>query len=208
MAPRTAGKIFYFLVACFVPLTASAVFCQEDSRITVEQVMVPKVTLADQKLIAFFISEFFLPETLVTKIDIIDATGNGFGEKDLAITHPSGEIYSIFPSDAAQKIMNKWKFTPNFQIVAENIDPEVYETLPTDRAANNIFSALLKGIERNYSGGPIKIRMERLGMNTVFEMWGYQNNLLSYKPAPIPCSSDVMYIYTTVKDSIYVEKVP
>lgn len=206
MAHHTASKLLFCLTTWSIAMTASAVYCQDGSKITVEQVMVPKVTLTDQKLISFFISEFFLPETLVTRIDIIDATANGFGEKDLAITHPSGEIYSIFPSEAAQNIMNKWKFTPNFQIVGENIDPEIYESLPTDRAANNIFSALLKGIERNYAGGPIKIRMERLGMNTVFEMWGYKDTLLSYKPAPIPCSSDVMYIYTTVKDSVYVEK--
>lgn len=206
MVQHRAGKPIRFLIFCALFFFAAIAYGQEDSKITVEQEMVPKVTLTDQKLISFFISEFFLPETLVTKIDIIDATGNGFGEKDLAITHPSGEIYSIFPSEAAQNIMNMWKFTPNFQIVGENLDPEIYESLPKDRAANNIFSALLKGIERNYAGGPIKIRMERLGGNTVFEMWGYQEGELSYKPAPIPCSSDVMYIYSTVKDTTYVEK--
>jgi len=206
MDHHIAGKFLRIFILLFLTFLVSAVYGQDDNKITVEQVMVPKVTLTDQKLISFFVSEFFLPETLVAKIDIIDATGNGFGEKDLAITHPSGEIYSIFPSEAAQNIMNKWKFTPNFQIVGENIDPEVYESLPTDRAANNIFSALLKGIERNYAGGPIKLRMERLGTNTVFEMWGYEDNRLNYTPSPIPCSSDVMYIYTTAKDTVHVEK--
>ncbi|MFQ5631071.1 MAG: hypothetical protein ACE5I1_20045 [bacterium] len=206
MEHHTADKLLRIFTLIVLSTLASAVYSQDGKKITVEQVMVPKVTLTDQKLISFFVSEFFLPETLVTKIDIIDATGNGFGEKDLAIAHPSGEIYSIFPSDGAQKIMNNWKFTPNFQIVGENIDPEVYESLPTDRAANNIFSALLKGIERNYTGGPIKIRMERLGMNTVFEMWGYEDRRLDYKPAPVTPTSDVMYIYTTVKDTVYVEK--
>ena len=206
MTQRRACKRVLFGAFIVFAFFASTVQGQDDSKITVEQEMVPKVTLTNQKLISFFISEFFLPETLVTKIDIIDATSNGFGEKDLAITHPSGEIYSIFPSEAAQRIMNNWKFTPNFQIVGENLNPEVYESLPKDRAANNIFSSLLKGVERNYSGGPIKIRMERLGGNTVFEMWGYEEGELSYTPSPVPCSSDVMYIYSTVKDTIFVEK--
>ena len=105
-----------FAIMFFV---ASSGVAQEKipERLTVEQVMVPKVTLADESLISFFVNEFFIPETLVTKIDIIDATGNGFGEKDLAITYPSREIYFIFPSDTAQAIMNDWKFTANFQIV-------------------------------------------------------------------------------------------
>lgn len=200
------GMQAFALVTLFLWLTALAGAQEKSEKVTVEQVMVPKVTITESKLIAFFVQEFFIPETLVTKIDVIDATGNGFGEKDLAITHPSGEIYSIFPSDKAQSIMNNWKFTPNFQIVGENLDPEVYEALPTDRAANNIFSALLKGIQRNYSGNPIKIRLERVGPSTVFEMWGYEENRLNYMPAPIPCENDFMYIYTTVKDTVYVEK--
>lgn len=200
------NSIFGPFVFVLILITSTGFAQSDTAKLTVEQVMVPKVTLTDQQLIAFFVKEFFLPETLVTKIDIIDATGNGFGEKDLAITHPSGEIYSIFPSESAQQIMNRWKFTPNFQIVGENLDPDVYASLPTDRAANNIFSALLQGIQRNYGDGPIKIRMERTGRNTVFEMWGYDAGKLHYTPAPVPCASDALYIYTTVKDTVYLEK--
>jgi len=178
----------------------------QESKITVEQDIVPKVSLKQDEMISFFIKEFFIPETLVTRIDIIDATGNGFGEKDLAITYPSGEIYFIFPSQSAQKIMNTWKFTPNFQIVGENLDPDIYAELPTDRAANNIFSTLIKGVERNYREDHLKIRFERTGTSTIFEMWGYDPKMLKYTPPPLGDGKDFMYIYTSVKDTILVEK--
>lgn len=196
-----------FLVMLTLLLATQLCYAQKNAeRVTVEQIVVPKVTLMDPELITFFVNEFFIPESLVTKIDIIDATSNGFGKNDLALTHPSGEIYFIYPSEKAQNIMNNWKFTPNFQIVGENLDPEVYESLPTDRAANNIFSALLKGLQRNYRGNNIKIRFERDGASTTFEMWGFREEDLQYTPAPVPGGRDLVYIYTTIKDTVYVEK--
>lgn len=195
------GIVFVFF--CLLPVAASG---QSDTDITIEQINVPKVSLDDPSLIQFFITEFFIPETLVTKLDIIDATGNGFGEKDIAITHPSEEIYFIFPSAKAQGLMNQWEFTPNFQIIGENIDPEVYQLLETDRAANSIFSGFLKTLNRNYKGVPIKVWFERGKDGTVFEMWGYDKKRLKYQPAKVPGGRDFVYIYTTVKDTLFLEK--
>ncbi len=195
--------LILFCLFAGLPATATA---QSETNITIEQINVPKVSLDDPALIRFFITEFFIPETLVTKLDIIDATGNGFGEKDIAITHPSEDIYFIFPSAKAQGLMNEWKFTPNFQIVGENVDPEVYQLLETDRAANSIFSGFLKTLNRNYKGIPIKLWFERGNYGTVFEMWGYEKSKLKYQPAKIPGGRDFVYIYTTVKDTLFLEK--
>ncbi|MCA9730731.1 hypothetical protein KC799_01285 [candidate division KSB1 bacterium] len=198
-------SILALTIIAIAALTAPCA-AQTDSDITIEQVNVPKVTLTEPSLINFFITEFFIPETLVTQLDIIDATGNGFGEKDIAIAHPSEEIYFIFPSAKAQGLMNEWKFTPNFQIVGENLDPEIYQLLETDRAANNIFSGFLKTLNRNYKGIPIKLWFERGKEGTVFEMWGYDNEQLRYQPEKISGGRDFVYIYTTVKDTLFLQK--
>ncbi|KAA3616496.1 MAG: hypothetical protein DWQ05_12260 [Calditrichaeota bacterium] len=201
--PRHIKRTIFVLIfsGLLTPLLA-----QSDTDITIEQINVPKVSLVDAPLIKFFITEFFIPETLVTQLDIIDATGNGFGEKDIAITHPSEDIYFIFPSAKAQGLMNEWKFTPNFQIVGENVDPDVYQLLESDRAANSIFSGFLKTLNRNYKGVPIKLWFERGHHGTVFEMWGYEKSKLKYEPAMIPGGRDFVYIYTTVKDTLFLEK--
>ncbi len=188
-------------------LWAGAVSAQNmPSKVSVERVHVPKVTLTDTSLIKFFVQEFFIDETQVDKIDIIDATGNGFGDKDLAITYPSREIYFVFPSDTAQTIMNNWRFTANFQIVGGTEKSEFYENAESRRAENGIFAALLRGLTRNYKGDPMKIRFEKKDGSIVFEMWGYDEEKLQYSPRELPGGRDAMFIYTTVSDTLYTGK--
>ncbi|HHL73396.1 MAG TPA: hypothetical protein ENJ29_12900 [Bacteroidetes bacterium] len=207
MTKRVSVFFRFCTVVVLSCVLAGSLQAQEKSRaVTVEQINVARVILDDPEMIRFFVTEFFIPETLVTSIEIIDVTGNGFGEKDIAVTQPSEEIYFIFPSVEAQEKMNQWQFTPNFQIVGENLDPEVYAALPTNRAANNIFSGLLRALNRNYQGSSMKLRFERNANSTLFEMWGYDNKELDYKPAPLTAGNDVIYIYTSIRDTIYVEK--
>jgi len=196
--------------------------------ITVDKMTVPVVTIADSELIDFFMFEFFIADTLVTRMDIIDATGNGFGEDDLVKTFPSEQIYFPVPSDSAQAIMNSWQFKANFQIVTDNRQPEDFESLPTEQAENGIFASILRGLNRNYDDQPMNIWFQRDSGGVTFEMWGFNKTLLSYTPAPPPMPDsvttydlihitrsdtlikadttmyDLVYIYKTVSDTLIV----
>ncbi len=190
--------------------------------------MIRIATINDPKLIEFFLSEFLITDTLVTRMEIIDATGNGFGVEDLVKCYPSERIYVPTPSDTAQKVMNAWKFAANYQIVTQNSPPEVFEGTKSDAAPNAILAGLLRGLQRNYKEAPIKLYFERDAKTATFEMWGYNPTRLSYSPAPPPMPDtvtaydvlsvtyqdtlvvadttiyDLLYISRTVSDTVFI----
>jgi len=167
-------------------------FCQTKKEISADKITVPIVSVEDRQLIDFFMFEFFIPETLVTRMDIIDATGNGFGEDDLVKTYPSEAIYFPVPSDSAQQIMNSWKFKANFQIVTQDRPPEEFENIATNRAENGILGSILRGVNRNYQGKNISIRFERDTNGVTFEMWNFDRQALKYVPPPPPVPDSVL----------------
>jgi len=167
-------------------------FCQSKGAISVDKITVPVVSVEDRQLIDFFMFEFFIPETLVTRMDIIDATSNGFGEDDLVKTYPSEAIYFPVPSDSAQQIMNSWKFKANFQIVTQDRPPEEFENIETDRAENGIFASILRGVNRNYQDKDISIWFERDAKGVTFEMWDFESQALQYTPPPPPVPDSVL----------------
>ncbi len=187
----------------------------------VSQTAVPIMTITDAKLIKLLMDEFFIPETLVTRMEIIDVGKNGFGPKDLVKTYPSDEIYFLeFVSQQAQQLMNDWKFQANFQIIAQNIDPNVINNYSENKPAYNIFISLLKSLGRNYQDFPMKIKLERDSSTVKFEMWDYNEHQLRFDPRPIPNPSDgliraansyidstyydCIFIYKTIVDTVYI----
>src|SRR4030042_5570288 len=92
--------------------------------------MMDRVTVTNPKTIKFLLDNCFIfPEGEVTRLDIYDVTGNGFGEKDIAETYPFRTIYFLeFVNEQAQQFM-KTNFDPpeNYEKVGENIDPNEYE---------------------------------------------------------------------------------
>lgn len=169
--------------------------------------MISIASITDQELIRFFIDAYLIPEEEVTEIRFIDATGNGFGEEDLIKCFPSGKTYYPIPSDTAQKIMNSWEFTSNFQNVTQIKEPEVFENLETDKAANWILAGLLRRLNWNYNDLPMKIYFEQDTSTVVFDMWGYNPNALQWKPPPPPpkvpeTTYDILHVYRS--DTLYV----
>jgi hypothetical protein len=206
-----------FFVALFV-LPIAPTMAQNGT--TVDQKMIRIASVTDQNLIQFFLFEFLITDTAVAKMEIIDATGNGFGVEDLVKCYPSERIYVPTPSDTAQKVMNGWKFTANYQIVTQNSPPEVFEGTKNDAAQNGILAALLRGLQRNYKESPIKLYFERDAKTATFEMWGYSPSRLNYTAAP-PAMPDTITAFdllsvtyqdtlvvadTTIYDLLYISR--
>ncbi len=205
-------------------------YSQTARQVVIDQSMISTATVSDPELIAFFLEAYLIPEESVAKIQFIDATGNGFGEEDLIKCFPSEKTYYLFPSDTAQKVMNQWEFTSNFQSVTQNADPEVFERLEHNRAQNTILAALLKAVNWNYRELPMKIFFERDSNTVVFDMWGYKSRALEYQPPPPPpkvpettydvlhvLRSDTLiiadttyydqfYIYRSVSDTLFISE--
>ncbi len=179
----------------------------------VSQISVPIMSITDEELIPILMDEFFIPETLVTRIEIIDVGLNGFGAKDLVKVYPSDEIYFIeFISKKAQELMNDWKFRANFQIISQNADPSVLSNYSENKPAYNIFLSLLRSLKRNYKDYPIKIKLERDSSTVKFEMWDYDENQLKFDPRAMPLGNDrltrqaISIIDSTYYDCIFIYK--
>lgn len=187
----------------------------------VSQISVPVMSIDNEKLVKLLMDEFFIPETLVTRMEIIDVGKNGFGAKDLVRVYPSDEIYFVeFVSQKAQQLMNDWEFKANFQIIAQNTDPSVLNDQSENKPAYNIFISLLRSLGRNYKDLPIKLKLERDSSTVTFEMWDYNEAELKFEPNPAPFLSDrltqqafsiidstyydCIFIYKTVVDTVYI----
>ena len=181
----------------------------------------PDICAGHEKLVKLLMDEFFIPETLVTRLEIIDVGKNGFGAKDLVRVYPSDEIYFIeFVSQKAQQIMNDWEFKANFQIVAQNTDPSVLNDHSKNKPAYNIFISLLRSLGRNYRDYPIKLKMERDSSTVTFEMWDFNEGELKFDPQPTSYLTDrlttqafsivdstyydCIFIYKTIVDTVYI----
>lgn len=187
----------FLVAAVLILLSASKFVTYSQEKISVDKMTVPVVSVEDPRLIDFFMFEFFIAETLVTKLDIIDATSNGFGEDDLVKTYPSEAIYFPIPSDSAQRIMNDWKFKANFQIVTEDRNPKEFEAVEMQKAENGIFASIMRGVNRNYADKPINIWFQRDASGVTYEMWGYNIDSLDFN-APPPAVPDSVTTYDMV----------
>ncbi len=207
----------------FMLITKCLVFAQKigEAQGRVTQISVPVLSIDNEELVKLLVDEFFIPETLVTRMDIIDVGKNGFGPKDLVRVYPSDEIYFVeFISQKAQQFMNDWEFKANFQIIVQNTDPSVLDDLSENKPAYNIFISLLRSLGRNYKDYPIKLKLERDSSTVTFEMWDYNENVLKFEPNSAPYLPDrltrqafsmvdstyydCIFIYKTIVDTVYI----
>jgi hypothetical protein len=193
-----------------VSFLSHAVLAQSP-RVVLDQALVQTATVSDRAMINFFIDDFMISESQISKLVIFDLNGDGFGPGDLARTFPSGQIYSIAPGKKAQVIMNAWSMGGNVKFTADSKDsPELFENAPdTVRAQGGIFASLLAGLRRNYKGYPIKLYMEQSEGVASVQMWGYDPALMRYVPQPVMARAvdtpvmKLIYLEKTVVDSVF-----
>lgn len=172
--------------------------------LTVDQVFIPSVTVTDPREIRFFLNELLISEERVDRIEILDVSRNGFGEKDLVRTYPSGELYFVFPSDTVQSLMDRWEFEANYQIVADSKDTTYADPNRQQEPQGRILASLLSALNQNYAGTEVKLRLERTASDVVFEMWGYDASKLKLPPVAEEEPFDILFVYKTVVDTVFV----
>lgn len=156
------------------------------------------VEITDTDQIQRLLSEALITERGVTRLEIIDITGDDFGneDEDLWITYPSRETYTIRASASIRDMM-RWSLN-DFQIDGVNTDPEDYDDEEAKRA---ILADLLRTVNRNYQDLPISLRFERSEEAFTFQLWNYRTAAMRY--SPFVCN-DILYIYQTVHDSVFI----
>jgi len=180
----------------------------QENLIIIDQGLVATATFEDKDLIDFFMESYMiLDETEVTKMQMIDATNNGFGEHDLIKCFPSGQIYFMFPNEDAESRIKSWEFTSNKQIVSGIYEPETFKNTSRDREANWILGELLTGINQHYHDLPLKIYFERDQETVTLDMWGFVQDSLYWINPPPPImypdtAYDLVHIYQS--DTLYV----
>ncbi|MEX0780865.1 MAG: hypothetical protein WD037_14080 [Balneolales bacterium] len=169
------------------------------------QVSRPFAEVTDPELIDLFLNEFLIPESDVTKMEIIDVTANGFGPDDIIVTHPSMRAYIVEEaSDAALDVMRNWSLE-DYRVDSENVDPDVFDPEISgrveDAAKSAIIADLLRTLDRNYASIPIRMRLERDENGFTFAMWDFDENAMQHTPYP-PIAPDSVFVYQTETDSI------
>ena len=177
-------------------------------QVVIDQFMVPAALVTDADLIKKFLDIYMiLEEDHVDKIQIIDATGNGFGENDLLKCFPSGMTYFMYPNKEAEAIMKGWKFTSNYENVTGIIEPELLKTFTVDPEKNWILASLLEGLNVHYTDDNVKIYFEKDTSTITFEMWGYNpDSLYWHEPPPVKTYPDTIFDIVQIirSDTMYV----
>lgn len=206
--PMKKGAI-RILLLIMVFVVSSKIFSQtpNDKGYIVDQRTQWVCVITDPSLIKMFVDEFYISEDIITRIEIVDADGNGFSQGDLIKTYPSEEIYFLDePSEKIQTVMDKWKFQPNFTVTLENTQtPDMLEKIPVQKAEYSMVASFLRGVNRNYKDWPLKAWIERDSIGITFQMWGYSDTKLKYTPPP-PAGYDLICIYKTISDTLYIPK--
>ena len=194
MLKRRQKWVFYGFLMC---LGLPSLIWGQSAHIKFGQIDRPYVHITDTTLIRFFMNEFFITEEHVVAMDIVDISRNGFGDDDILITYPAHRTYKLGPSEAAQKIMNEWKFKAEFEKDSELKPPSFFDHLPEERAQNAILADLLRTLQRNYKDLPIQLRFSRDSTSFRFQIWDYNKNALQYHPPP-PAAPDTIPTYDVV----------
>jgi hypothetical protein len=175
------------------------------------QVTRPVAELSDQAAINELLTELIItpqiPKDSISRVEVVDVTGNGYGPDDLVVVYPSGETFNIDPSlmtGRVQDIMRSWSLESEFQydganapadsfrpdtMQADTADADTAETQfprpqDEDPAEYGIMADVLETVQRNYRGEAVSLLLEKDANGFTFEMWDYDPQAMQYQAAP------------------------
>lgn len=208
-------SVIRYLLVCFVlGCAAGAVGSDaygQAQQADFTQVTRPVAELSDQAAINELLTELIItpqiPQDSVSRVEVVDVTGNGYGPDDLVVVYPSGETFNIDPSlvtGRVQEIMRSWSLESEFQydganapadsfrpdtVQADTADADTDETQfprpqDEDPAEYGIMADVLETVQRNYQGEAVSLLLEKDGNGFTFEIWDYNPQGMQYQAAP------------------------
>lgn len=195
--------VFLFVLSLYLYSFGNLLNAQQIKQTEVDQVWIPSVTILDSSLSGFILSELLIPEKKPDRIDIIDITQNGFGEKDILRVFNqdpdsdslliSNVYFMEYLSDDLKELLHEIPFKVNTIIDLPNMTPMEYES--NHDPFISILGALAEGLKRNYQDYlPINLSLKRKEGGIRMEFWGYDSTAMQYKPPPVKSGRDMLYI--------------
>lgn len=194
-----------------------------------------RIRIDDPELIALITqTQMIIEDSLITSLDVLDLTLNGFGENDLVITNPMRNPYilTLIP-DTLKIIMRNWESVELKNLVQDaNITSE--EVAEADygsehKFAQTILISVLRVLEKFYHANSVRFSFFRDEQVTSISMWDYKKDSLSFQLTDGFSFSDtvqsfdilylsntdtiffndtlyydLLYIYQTVQESVFV----
>ena len=192
-------------------------------------------SVTDSSVIGQFVLQQSLPLTEpADSLEIIDASGNGFGENDLIIVYPSKQIFTLMTIEEPLKTMMKdWQYNSAQLTTPDMTSAKLFQGARDDSTGKGAFKGLLgfvlKGLELYYSGDVVEGSFRRDQNRSVLERWNYAPaalhsqdlrsagladtvhaydllQIVSQDTVELADSTlyDVIYVYKTLHDTVYV----
>ena len=180
--------IIIVLLYCLVPLLARG----QDF----DQLTRPVASLVRPSQIDTFLAELLIPPPdSVSRLEVVDITGNGYGPDDMVIVYPAQRVYPISADvpRLLQDIMKTWELEADYRLDAtlansEGIERDAHRHQDPRGA---ITGAVVNAIAEYYDGKAMDLRLSRGEEGLRLEMWNYDPNALRYRPqqADLSCAN-------------------
>jgi hypothetical protein len=186
--------LFLFLI-----LTLSSLTLADEVRVRPYRAYCASVT--DTTVIREFLQQQSIPTTEQTdSLEIIDATGNGFGENDLVIVYPSKQTYSLMTIEEPLKSMMKdWRYNAEQLTSPDTTSAQLFEDARADSTGKGGFKGLLafilKGLELYYGGNTVEGAFRRDQNSSYLELLNYNKDALKYRKLETAALSDTVHSY-------------
>lgn len=169
------------IFTCLVLLICGVSSARE---IVVEPYSVYHVVVNDPGIISLVRSEQSLdPEMVIDSLEFIDATRNGFGEGDLMVVFPNKQVFPLLNVEGKlRSTMDSWLFRETHQLTSPITDSYEMERVADEvkKPKPLILSAILRSLERYYSGDQIEGYFRRDCQTSFLQLWNYDPEQLKF----------------------------
>lgn len=176
---------------------------------------VKRVHITDPDLISFITeNQMIYEDSLITSINILDLTLNGFGENDLLITNPMQKPYILtFIPDSLQSVMKRWHSVRQEQLNLDaSMTSEQTRQIVKEGGEENLLIArmlesILNVLEASYTADPVRLSFYRDSVSATISLWGYEDSAVDLRSLQNVASTDTVQrfdiIYISNTDTLY-----